>query len=69
MTAAPDLSIILINWNSLEVTNAALASLRDQTKKIAYEVFVVDNRSIAMACGNRPVPCAATPGTTWRHGS
>jgi GT2 family glycosyltransferase len=40
-----DLSIILINWNSLEVTSAALASLREHTQGIAYEVFVVDNGS------------------------
>jgi GT2 family glycosyltransferase len=38
-----DLSVILINWNSLEVTSAALASLAEHTRGIGYEVFVVDN--------------------------
>jgi GT2 family glycosyltransferase len=38
-----DLSVVLVNWNSLEVTSAALASLREQTRGITYEVFVVDN--------------------------
>ncbi len=41
--APPDLSVVLINWNALEVTSAALASLRDRTTGITYEVFVVDN--------------------------
>ena len=40
-----DLSIILINWNSLEVTSEALSSLREHTEGIRYEVFVVDNGS------------------------
>jgi GT2 family glycosyltransferase len=40
-----DLSVILINWNSLEVTNGALASIAEHTRGIELEVFVVDNGS------------------------
>ena len=45
MTAdrAIDLSVILVNWNSRDVTADALESLRRHTTGIAYEVFVVDN--------------------------
>src|SRR5262249_35300887 len=38
-----DLSVILVTWNSLDVTSAALTSLREQTQGIACEVFVIDN--------------------------
>lgn len=38
-----DLSIILVSWNSLELTSAALASLQEKTAGIQYEVIVVDN--------------------------
>jgi GT2 family glycosyltransferase len=41
--APPDLSVILINWNSYLVTADALASIREHTAGITYEVFVVDN--------------------------
>src|SRR5262249_46478792 len=40
-----DLSVVLVNWNSLEVTSAALSSLEEYTQGISYEVFVVDNGS------------------------
>jgi GT2 family glycosyltransferase len=44
MTAdAPDLSIVLVNWNACELTSAALASLASETRGIASEIFVVDN--------------------------
>jgi GT2 family glycosyltransferase len=38
-----DMSVILLNWNALDLTSAALASLREHTSGISYEVFVVDN--------------------------
>jgi GT2 family glycosyltransferase len=38
-----DLSIVLVNWNSLHLTTDALASLESFTKDIRYEVFVIDN--------------------------
>jgi GT2 family glycosyltransferase len=40
-----DLSIVLVNWNTLEVTSEALASIQKFTTGISYEVFVVDNAS------------------------
>ena len=40
---APDLSAILVNWNSCEVTAAAIASVLEHTKGIALEILVVDN--------------------------
>src|SRR5579863_8985074 len=44
MTAdAPDLSIVLVNWNACETTSAALASIAEQTRDITYEIFVIDN--------------------------
>jgi GT2 family glycosyltransferase len=39
----PDLSIILVTWNALELTRAALTSIQEQTQGISYEIFVVDN--------------------------
>lgn len=45
----PDLSVILVNWNALELTSAALASIREQTRGITYEVIVVDNGTTADA--------------------
>lgn len=41
--APVDLSIVLVTWNALAVTSAALSSIREFTKGISYEVFVVDN--------------------------
>jgi len=40
-----DLSVILVNWNSLSLTSEALRSLRAHTQGIEYEVFVTDNGS------------------------
>lgn len=38
-----DMSVILINWNSLDLTSAALSSIREHTTGITYEVIVIDN--------------------------
>ena len=38
-----DLSIVLVTWNALELTSAALASIERFAAGITYEVFVVDN--------------------------
>lgn len=38
-----DLSIVIVNWNSLELTSAALSSLKEKTQGISYEVIVIDN--------------------------
>ena len=44
--AAPlDLSVIMVSWNTLELTTAALESLRRMTDGIRYEVIVFDNGS------------------------
>mgnify|MGYP002849301656 CR=1 FL=1 len=44
-SSAPDLSIVLVNWNALDLTVDALTSIADQTRGIEYEAFVVDNGS------------------------
>lgn len=41
--SGPDLSAILVNWNSCEVTAGAIASILEHTKGIDAEVIVVDN--------------------------
>ena len=40
-----DVSIIYVNWNCEEEILASLASLREWTHKLKYEVIVVDNAS------------------------
>jgi len=40
-----DLSIIIVNWNSLEFLRGCLRSLPPQDASLCYEVIVVDNRS------------------------
>jgi GT2 family glycosyltransferase len=39
----PDLSVVMVTWNSLEITTAALDSIRAHTAGVDYEVFVIDN--------------------------
>lgn len=39
------LSIILVNWNTCELTRQALASVFAETSSFAFEVIVVDNAS------------------------
>ena len=41
----PILSIIVVNWNTREITRACLASVREHLGTIPYEVLVVDNAS------------------------
>lgn len=38
-----DVSVILVTWNALDVTAAALESLQTHTSGVTYEVFVIDN--------------------------
>ena len=40
-----DLSIIIVNYNTLELTKACIESIRYHTKDIEYEIIVVDNAS------------------------
>ena len=43
MAAPPDLSIVLVNWNTCDLTAAAIESIERQTRDLRYEVIVVDN--------------------------
>ena len=40
---SPDLSVILVNWNTCDLTAAAIESIERQTRDLRYEVIVVDN--------------------------
>ena len=40
-----DLSIIIVNYNTLELTKACIDSVRSNTKGIDYEIIVIDNDS------------------------
>ena len=40
-----DLSIIIVNYNTLELTRACIESVRKHTSEIDYEIIVVDNAS------------------------
>jgi GT2 family glycosyltransferase len=42
-----DLSIIYVNWNSLDYLRESIASVIEQTHSVAYEIIVVDNASPA----------------------
>lgn len=41
----PELSVIIVNWNTRELLRRCLSSVYRYTSGIAYEVFVVDNHS------------------------
>jgi GT2 family glycosyltransferase len=40
-----DVSILLVNWNSIQYLRPCLASIYEHTKKISFEIIVVDNAS------------------------
>lgn len=44
-TEAPDLSVIIVNWNTLELTTEAIESIRAHTSGIRYEIILIDNGS------------------------
>jgi GT2 family glycosyltransferase len=44
-SAAPDVSVILVCWNSYALTAAAIRSLEQHVSGASYEVIVVDNGS------------------------
>ena len=50
MALVPDLSIIIINWNSVSFLRKCLASIDANTKKTSFEVIVIDNAS-SDGCG------------------
>lgn len=41
----PDVSIVIVNWNTRELLGACLESLYRETKTVSFEVIVVDNGS------------------------
>lgn len=45
MSAAPDVSVVIVNWNGLELTTAAIRSLADGTRDVSCELILVDNGS------------------------
>jgi len=45
MTPPPDLSIIIVNWNTCALLAGCLQSLHDTIRKHSFEVWVVDNGS------------------------
>ena len=44
-TPRPDVSVVVINWNSFRLLETALDSLAEHTADVAYEIIVVDNGS------------------------
>ena len=40
-----DVSILIVNWNTCEITLDCLQSVYEQTTEITFEVIVVDNAS------------------------
>jgi GT2 family glycosyltransferase len=45
-TTAIDLSIIIVNFNTRQMTLACLRSIYAETRDISYEIIVVDNNSV-----------------------
>jgi GT2 family glycosyltransferase len=43
--SVPDLSIIVVNWNSAEFVRRCVSSIRENTTGLTYEILVVDNAS------------------------
>ncbi len=41
-----DVSVIIVNYNTIELTKQCLLSIYDQTKDVNFEIIVVDNNSI-----------------------
>ena len=41
-----DLSIVIVNWNGVELTRNALKSIIEKTNSISYEIIVIDNGSV-----------------------
>ena len=40
-----DVSVVIVNWNTREITRQCLQSVYQQTEGIAFEVIVIDNAS------------------------
>lgn len=52
-----DLSIIIVNWNSIEFLKACTASIRSTIVDLDYEIIVVDNASEAESCRRLSETC------------
>jgi GT2 family glycosyltransferase len=59
-----DASIIVVSYNTKELTLACLASIREHTARLTYEVIVVDNASID---GSADAIAQACPWVTLRR--
>lgn len=44
-TSGPDLSVIVVNWNTKDMTLACLESLYRETRDTSFEVLLIDNGS------------------------
>ena len=40
-----DVSVVLVNWNALEITSAALRAVIEGTRGVSYEILLIDNGS------------------------
>ncbi|KMQ51477.1 Glycosyl transferase, family 2 [Chitinispirillum alkaliphilum] len=41
----PDISIIIVNWNTSDMLKSCIHSILEHTRKVSYEIIVVDNAS------------------------
>jgi len=46
ISAEPDISIIVVNWNTVELLKGCLQSIYETVEEVSYEIFVVDNGSV-----------------------
>lgn len=44
-TPGPQVSVLIVNWNSRELLAQALTTLHDTTTTVSFETIVVDNGS------------------------
>jgi GT2 family glycosyltransferase len=45
----PDVSVVMVNWNTLTLTTSAVHSLRERIQGVSYELILIDNGSNADA--------------------
>lgn len=45
MSAAPDISIVIVNWNVRDFLDNSIQSIKDETRGHTFEIIVVDNNS------------------------
>ncbi len=48
-----DVSIILVCWNSLALTSAAIRTVREHTAGVQFEIIVIDNGSVEDDCAKK----------------